>query len=80
AKFDALSAGFFAQLDEEMGVIGALAVDAVAVAQSAGGRSNIASHKPVDGLLGSTQFRSDHTCQRDLSILRIIGGGVSQVA
>lgn len=80
AKFDALSAGFLTQLDEEMGVIGALAVDAVAVAQSAGGTSNIASHKPVDGLLGTTQFRSDHTCQRDLSILRIIGGGVSQVA
>ena len=79
-RFDRLSDRFRAQLDEDMGVIGALAVDAVAFAQSAGRGADLAQRKPVDGLLGPTRFGPNRVCDRALSILRISGGGVSRVA
>ncbi|MEM9551740.1 MAG: penicillin-binding protein activator [Pseudomonadota bacterium] len=77
-RFDRLSASFQARLDEDMGVIGALAVDALAYAQTAG--PGLIQRQPVEGLLGATQFRRDRTCARNLSVLRINGGSVVRVA
>ena len=79
-RFDRLSANFEAQLGEDMGVLGALAVDAVAFAKSTGTPARLSGAKPIDGLLGRTAFRSDRTCERALSVLRISGGGVVRVA
>ncbi len=79
-RFNRLSARFRAQLDEDMGVIGALAVDAVAYAKGLDARGTPARGKPVEGLLGETRFRPDRTCSRNLSVLRINGGGVVRIA
>ncbi len=79
-RFGRLSASYRAQLDEEMGVIAALAVDAVALAQEMGGQKRLSMRKPIDGLLGPTRFRSDRTCDRTLAVLRISGTGVRRVA
>lgn len=79
-RFDRLSASFQAQLGEDMGVLGALAVDAVAFAKSVDAPARIARTGPMDGLLGPTGFRPDRTCDRALSVLRIAGGGVVRVA
>ena len=79
-RFDRLSASFHAQLDEDMGVLGALAVDAVAFAKSVDAPKRLARSSPLDGLLGTTGFRPDRTCTRALYILRIDGGGVVRVA
>lgn len=78
-RFDRLSAFFRAQLDEDMGVIAALAVDAVGVARAAGGATNLSSRRIFEGLLGDTRFDRDKSCQRALAILRIDGGDVSPV-
>ena len=76
-RFNSLSAAYRNNLEEEMGVIAALAVDAVAVAHefTAGGPPR----KPVTGLLGETSLNRDRTTTRDLSILRIDGGDVVKV-
>ncbi|WP_370399920.1 ABC transporter substrate-binding protein [Sulfitobacter sp. JB4-11] len=79
-RFGRLSASYRAQLDEEMGVIAALAVDAVAVAQDIGGKRRLTQRKPYNGLLGPTRFLSDRTCERTLAVLRISGTGVLRVA
>ncbi|MGV6848184.1 MAG: penicillin-binding protein activator [Marinibacterium sp.] len=77
-RFDRMSSSFRAQLDEDMGVIAALAVDAVAFARTNGAKP--AGRQPVDGLLGAVRFRPDRTAERALSVLRISGGGVARVA
>ncbi|MFL4470154.1 penicillin-binding protein activator [Tateyamaria armeniaca] len=78
-RFNRLSAFFRAQLDEEMGVIAALAVDAVGMAHAAGGAANLSRSDTFEGLLGDTRFDRDRTCQRRLAILRIDGGDVLPV-
>ena len=77
-RFNRLSATFAAHLGGEMGVIAALAVDAVAFAHTSG--RSIAGRNPTPGLLGAATFRADKTCDRTLSILRIDGGAVRLVA
>lgn len=79
-QFNRLSATYRAQLDEEMGVIAALAVDAVAVAHQAGGTAALQQRSTLDGLLGPTRFRADRTCERALAVLRISGSQVQRVA
>ena len=73
-RFNRLSAQVQQHLEEDMGVIAALAVDAVAAAQTLG------TNTPIDGLLGGTRFRADRTCARDLAVLRIDGTSVQRVA
>ncbi|WP_299689813.1 penicillin-binding protein activator [uncultured Tateyamaria sp.] len=79
-RFNRLSAFFRAQLEEEMGVIAALAVDAVGLAHAAGGTSHLSHRTPYEGLLGDTRFERDRRCVRRLAILRIDGGDVLPVA
>ncbi|MEO0378848.1 MAG: penicillin-binding protein activator [Pseudomonadota bacterium] len=79
-QFNRLSATYRSQLDEEMGVIAALAVDAVAMAQQLGGRRSLQDRSPTNGLLGPTRFRPDRTAERTLAVLRITGTGVQRVA
>ncbi|MEM8654285.1 MAG: penicillin-binding protein activator [Pseudomonadota bacterium] len=78
-RFDQLSSFFRAQLDEEMGVIAALAVDAVGLAQSVGGARTLSARSSYQGLLGDTRFDRDKTCKRALAILRIEDGAVRPV-
>ena len=78
-RFDRLSSLFRAQLEEEMGVIAALAVDAVGLAQSVGGGQALNARKSYPGLLGDTRFDRDKTCKRTLAILRIDDGAVRPV-
>lgn len=78
-RFDRMSALFRAQLDEEMGVIAALAVDAVGMAHSVAGANSLIRREPFEGLLGDTRFDRNKTCERDLAILRIDGGNVLPV-
>ena len=79
ARFDRMSAVFRAQLDEEMGVIAALAVDAVGLAQSVGGSGSLSTRNLYQGLLGDTRFDRNKTCKRALAILRIEDGAVRPV-
>jgi ABC-type branched-subunit amino acid transport system substrate-binding protein len=79
-QFNRLSAAYVAQLDEQMGVIAALAVDAVALAHQVGSGPRLDRKKPVQGLLGQYQFLPDRTLKRELAVLRINGGGVERVA
>ncbi len=79
-QFNRLSAAYLSQLDEQMGVIAALAVDAVALAHQVGGGARLDRKKPIQGLLGQYQFRPDRTLNRELAVLRINGGGVERVA
>ncbi len=78
-RFDRMSAVFRAQLDEEMGVIAALAVDAVGLAQSVGSARTLSTRTGYQGLLGNTRFDRDKTCERALAILRIDEGTVRPV-
>ena len=80
AQFNRLSSTYRSELDEEMGIIAALAVDAVAMAQRIGGRLDLSEVPPLDGLLGRTQFVRDRTARRDLAVLQIDGGFVKRVA
>jgi hypothetical protein len=77
-RFNRLSNAYRTQLEEEMGVIAALAVDAVEMAYhlQSNGRS---TRKPVEGLLGPTRFQRDGSFERQLAILRIDGGDVVPV-
>lgn len=79
-RFNRLSAAYRSQLEEELGVIAALAVDAVAMAQTTGGGRTLARRQPLEGLLGTARFERDRTCKRDLAVLRIDGGDVLRVA
>ncbi|KMW59407.1 Extracellular ligand-binding receptor [Candidatus Rhodobacter oscarellae] len=79
-QFNRLSAAYMAQLDEQMGVIAALAVDAVALAHQVGGGPALDRKKPAQGLLGQYQFLPDRTLKRELAVLRINGGAVERVA
>ncbi|WP_299044377.1 penicillin-binding protein activator [uncultured Tateyamaria sp.] len=79
-RFDRMSSFFRAQLDEELGVIAALAVDAVGMAHSLDGAANPNRRTAFEGLLGNTRFDRNKTCERDLAILRIDGGNVLPVA
>ncbi len=78
-RFDRLSSFFRTQLDEDLGVIAALAVDGVGMAHSLGGASNLSRRDKFEGLLGDTRFDRNKTCERDLAILRIEGGNVLPV-
>ena len=78
-RFNRLSAVFRAQLEEEMGVIAALGVDGVGMAQTLGGSRPLNRRTPYEGLLGKTRFDAGRTAQRDLAILRIDGGNVLPV-
>lgn len=78
-RFDRLSSFFRAQLDEELGVIAALAVDAVGMAHSMDGAQGLSRRTAFEGLLGDTRFDRNKTCERDLAILRIDGGNVLPV-
>ncbi len=78
-RFDRLSSAFRAQLDEEMGVIAALAVDAIGMAHAMGGATRPGRTSTFEGLLGNTRLNRDKTCERDLAILRIDGGNVLPV-
>lgn len=78
--FDRLSAFFRAHLDEDLGVIAALAIDAIGVAQAAGGGPSLSTRTAYEGLLGDTRFDRDGTLHRSLAILRIDNGTVRPVA
>ncbi len=77
-RFNRLSAAFRAQLEEEMGVIAALAVDAVETAHASKGKA-IGRGTEIEGLLGQTRLLPNGTCSRILAILRINGGDVVPV-
>lgn len=78
-RFNRLSAAYRAQLDEDMGVIAALAIDAVAMANTSGSASGFASRTTMNGLLGATRFDKNRQCSRSLTILRIDRGSVHRV-
>ncbi len=78
-RFDRLSSFFRAQLEEEMGVIAALALDAVGLAQTASNGGDLRQRKSYEGLLGDTRFDRNKTCQRTMEVLRIDGGAVRPV-
>lgn len=77
-RFNSLSAAYRHNLEEEMGVIAALTVDAVAVAHEF--KAGEPPRKPITGLLGETSLNRNRTTTRALSILRIDGGNVVKVA
>jgi methylmalonyl-CoA mutase cobalamin-binding subunit len=79
-RFNQLSSNFRAHLEEDLGVISALAVDGVALAHSSGGNARLDRNASVEGLLGAAEFSARRTCLRTLSILRIDGGSVVRVA
>ena len=79
-RFTQTSAFYQQQLNEQMGVIAALGVDAVAFAHAQGGKANLTSRTPIPGLLGPAQFTSDRTLERELAVLQIKNGGVERVA
>ncbi|MEL7132225.1 MAG: penicillin-binding protein activator [Pseudomonadota bacterium] len=78
-RFDRLSSVFRTQLEEEMGVIAALAVDAVGLAKSVGTSTTLSARNSYQGLLGDTRFDRDRSCERALAILRIDAGTVRPV-
>lgn len=77
-RFNRLSSAYRAQLEEDMGVIAALAVDAVEVAHASAGKP-LGRGPDVEGLLGKTRLLPDRTSSRELAILRIDGGDVVPV-
>ena len=78
-RFNRLSAHFRTQLEEDVGVIAALAVDAVGLAHMTGATGTLSGRTPFEGLLGDTRFDRDRTCERTLAILRIDRGAVVPV-
>jgi len=84
ARFARLSVNYRARLEQELGILSALAVDAAAIAATArrkpGGAFTLTSKSQTEGLLGRCRFLNNRTCERELAMLRIEGGSVRKVA
>lgn len=84
ARFARLSVSYRARLDQDLGILSALAVDAAAMAaqtrRKPGGTLAMVRRTQTEGLLGRCRFLNNRTCERELAVLKIESGSVRKVA